>query len=59
MTPLFVLASEQGGLKPMERLLQLGADPNIRTNQGLTPLDIALARGEAEKIVLLKATPTT
>jgi uncharacterized protein len=57
-TPLHVQAGESedsGASEAIAALLDAGADPNLRDAAGETPLAIALARGEAEKIDLLRA----
>ena len=57
-TPLHVQAGEtedSGASEAIAALLDAGADPNLRDAAGETPLAIALARGEAEKIALLRA----
>lgn len=53
-TPLIVQSAESEGLEAMAALLALGAEVNDRDNRGRSALDIARARGEIEKIELLK-----
>jgi len=52
-TPLIVQAAEEEGIDVMEALLKLGADANAVDNQGERARDIACARDEEEKLVLL------
>src|SRR5262249_1195963 len=57
-TPLHVQAGESedsGASEPIAALLDAGADPSLRDAAGETPLAIALAREEPEKIALLRA----
>jgi len=57
-TPLHVQAGESedsGASEAIAALLAAGADPNLRDATGETPLAIALARDEPEKVALLRA----
>lgn len=53
-TPLLVLAAENEREDVMAVLLTAGADANAAANDGLTALDIALAREEDDKAALLR-----
>ncbi|QDT50270.1 Ankyrin repeats (3 copies) [Symmachiella dynata] len=53
-TPLLSFASEQEGEETMEILIEAGAEVNAVDDDGRTALDIALARGETEKVELLQ-----
>ncbi len=54
MTPLLTQASEQDGLRPMQALLEAGADIEARDDAGSTAEDFARGRGEDEKLALLR-----
>lgn len=59
-TPLHTATEHPEMLDVMERLLDLGADPNARNSAGRTPMDFALNAREQDKIALLQqhgATP--
>ena len=61
-TPLHVQAQESydtGALEVMEALLDAGADPNLKDDDGRTPFDLAAARNEAEKLDLLRSRGAT
>ena len=54
-TPLLTaVASEAAGADTLKLLLDRGADPNIATTEGETPLDWAIYKGDRAKIQLLE-----
>lgn len=53
-TPLLSFVSEQEGEETMEILLEAGAEVNAVDDDGRTALDMAMARGETEKVELLQ-----
>jgi ankyrin repeat protein len=54
-TPLLTaVASEAAGADTLKLLLDRGADPNIATAEGETPLDWAIYKGDRAKIELLE-----
>jgi len=53
-TPLVNLASEQEREDVIEALLQAGANVNAKNARGETALDIAISRGENEKICVIQ-----
>jgi ankyrin repeat protein len=54
-TPLLTaVASELEGADTLKLLLDHGADPNVRTTEGETPLDWALYKGDRAKIQVLE-----
>ena len=54
-TPLSIHAQGIDSEEVMEALLEAGASPLHKNNQGKTPIDIANARNEYEKIKLLQS----
>jgi ankyrin repeat protein len=54
-TPLLTaVTSELGGADTLRLLIDRGADPNVRTTEGESPLDWALYKGDRAKIALLE-----
>jgi ankyrin repeat protein len=54
-TPLLTaVTSELEGAETLQLLLDHGADPNIRTTEGETPLDWAIYKGDRAKIQILE-----
>ncbi|MER2565398.1 MAG: ankyrin repeat domain-containing protein [Myxococcaceae bacterium] len=53
MTPLLIQATEREGARPMQALLEAGADLDARDDAGQSAEDFARSRGEDEKLVLL------
>src|ERR1041385_6682168 len=54
-TPLMTaVASEAAGVETLKLLLDRGADPNIATSEGETPLDWAIYKGDRAEIELLE-----
>lgn len=54
-TPLLTaVASERGGADTLRLLLDRGADPNVRTTEGESPLDWAMYKGDRAKIAVLE-----
>jgi ankyrin repeat protein len=50
-----LIAAENGRAEALKALLELKANPNARTSEGETALDLAQAAGHAEIVTLLKA----
>jgi len=54
-TPLHIASENPDAFDVMQKMLELGAQVNAKDNAGQTALDTAIARGETEKIELLRA----
>jgi hypothetical protein len=54
-TPLLTaVTSEAEGAETLELLLEKGADPNVKTTEGESPLDWAIYKGDRAKIAVLE-----
>ena len=53
-TPLLVQVAEAERIAVMEALLRLGADAEATDQRGQSALDVARARGEEDKVLLLR-----
>ena len=54
--PQLVTAAEKGNFEAVKKMLEYGADPNMRNNYGATPLSWAAEKGHTEMVkVLLEA----
>ncbi len=49
----FILAAAGGAMWAVQRLLDLGVDPNFETSMGLTALEIAISGGQDEVVDIL------
>ncbi len=54
MTPPIVLAAWEGGIDVLRLLLERGADPNVKSGHGVTPLSTALRHRKSDRVELLK-----